>query len=396
MKRLLCLLTVVSFYFIVFCSTPYCIALSNEYGLSLDCRDHNCGSFFMRNKWLCCDGISLPVSGITMSEGQGENFVEISNNYFEDFDYDHCEDFCLISPCHNKDTFSLYEEGEACFKIKHNDIYDNPPSEGFPCLLLTCPDGSTQTYVMAKSNSEADIYFHKLHLNKGAYKYKYITTNKYHTAGFYETEGKWHVTGRPHSFVKKQPTHTCEILPDNICFAWGIEKGEESDTLFYEIYIGRDPSKEKLSKFAVNPDQNSSTFIISKLEHKKQYYWYMKIVNQFGACLETETFSFVTGGMIEKLYNAPNPFNPAREGETEFVFPMHENGTCKMTIYSEYGDVEWESDNMFFLGGNSQVIRYNGRDNSGRMLYNGTYLAVLEKKYANKTEIEKCKILVIK
>jgi hypothetical protein len=166
--------------------------------------------------------------------------------------------------------------------------------------------------------------------------------------------------------------------------------------LSYEIYIGRNPSKEKLSKFEVNPEKNSLMFIIPKLEHKKQYYWYMKITNQFGASLETETFSFVTGGMVEKLYNAPNPFNPARSVDTEFVFPMHEDGTCKMTIYSEYGDLVWESDRLFFSGNSSQVIRYDGRDNSGRMLYNGTYLAILEKKYANKTEIEKCRILVIK
>jgi hypothetical protein len=350
----------------------------------------------MRNKCFCFDSISLPISGINMSERQREDCIEISNNYFKDFDYDPCGDFCLISPCHNKDTFSLYEDGEACFKIKHNDVHTNPPSEGFPYLLLTYPDGSTQTYVMTKSNFENDIYFHRLHLSKGGYKYKYITTNKYCVEGFYKTEGEWHVTTRPYNFVKKQPLHTCEILPNNVCFSWDIEKGEESDILFYEIYIGHNSSKEKLSKFEVDPEQNSSTFIIPKLEHKKQYYWYMKIVNQFGASLETEIFSFVTGGMVEKLYNAPNPFNPARGIDTEFVFPMYENGTCKMTIYSEYGDLVWESDNVFFSGNNSQVIRYNGRDNSGKMLYNGTYLAVLEKKYANKTEIEKCRILVIK
>ncbi|MDR2458154.1 MAG: hypothetical protein LBD41_06730 [Clostridiales Family XIII bacterium] len=76
-----------------------------------------------------------------MSERQGEDFIEISNNYFEDFGYDPCEDFCLISPSHNKDTFSLYEDGEACFKIKHNDVHTNPPNEGFPYLLLTYPTG---------------------------------------------------------------------------------------------------------------------------------------------------------------------------------------------------------------------------------------------------------------
>jgi hypothetical protein len=349
----------------------------------------------MYHKWFCCDGISLPILGTIMSQNQGEDFLEISNNYFEEFDYEPSEDFGLISPAHSKDTFSLYEE-EACFKIKHNDVYDNPPSSGYPCLELTFPDGSIQTYVMTKSDSADDVYFYKLRLNKGGYKYKYITTNKYYAKGFYETEGKWHVTSKPSNFIKKSPIHTSEVLPDNVCFAWSVAKGEENDILSYEIYIGRNASKEKLSKFEVNPEKNSSMFIIPKLEHKKQYYWYMRITNQFGAFLETEIFSFVTGGLVERLYNAPNPFNPARGIETEFVFPMRADGTCKMTIYSEYGDLVWESDRLFFSGNNSQVIRYNGKDNSGRLLYNGTYLSVLEKKYADKTEVERCRILVIK
>jgi hypothetical protein len=79
----------------------------------------------MYHKWFCCDGISLPILGTVMSQNQGEDFLEISNNYFEEFDYEPSEDFGLISPAHSKDTFSLYEE-EACFKIKHNDVYDNP------------------------------------------------------------------------------------------------------------------------------------------------------------------------------------------------------------------------------------------------------------------------------
>jgi hypothetical protein len=59
----------------------------------------------MRSKCFCFDSISLPLSGTNMSERQGEDFIEISNNYFEDFDYGPCENFCLISSCHNKDAF---------------------------------------------------------------------------------------------------------------------------------------------------------------------------------------------------------------------------------------------------------------------------------------------------
>jgi hypothetical protein len=43
----------------------------------------------MSYKWFFCDGVSLPVSETVMSENQGEDFIEISNNYFEEFDYGH-------------------------------------------------------------------------------------------------------------------------------------------------------------------------------------------------------------------------------------------------------------------------------------------------------------------
>ncbi|MDR2399390.1 MAG: hypothetical protein LBD61_03040 [Endomicrobium sp.] len=413
MKRLLRPLLLLCFCFVVFHSNVYCSVSSNEYGTSLDCRDHNCGNFFMSYRWFCYDDIMLPICGTVMSERQRDDFIEISNNYFEEFDYDPSRNSNFISLQHDSDAFSIYEEEEACFKIKYNDIFDdphnceeeeacfndisdNPSNSGYPCLSLTFPGGSTQTYVMTKNSSTDGIYFCSLPLPLGSYKYKYTIINKYSHRSFCETEGQWHVTSRPRNFVKKTPIHPTEILPNNIYFSWDIAKGVEGDDLSYEIYIGRNPSKEKLSKFNINPDKNSLTFTIPKLENKKRYYWYMKITNQFGASIETEIFSFTTGGMVDKFYNAPNPFNPLRCIDTEFVFFMREDGTCKITIYCEYGDLVWQSDRFFFSGNNSQVIRYDGKDNSGRMLYNGTYLAVLEKKYANKTEIEKCRILVIR
>jgi hypothetical protein len=345
---------------------------------------------------ICYNDEAVPIGGAYMSERQGGDLIEL-NPYFTDFDYPSRNfSFSLISPQHSSNAFSIYEEEEACFKIKYNDISDNPPSLGYPCLLLTFPDGSTQAYVMTKNSSSDDIYSRSLPLSRGRYEYKYITIDKCCPGSFYESEGQWHVTSRPHNFVKKAPTHTAEVLPNNIYFSWDIEKGVEGDDLSYEIYIDCNPSKEKLPKFNINPNKNSLTFTIPKLETKKRYYWYMKISNQFGASIETEIFSFTTGGMVDKFYNAPNPFNPSRGIDTEFVFSMREDGACKITIYCEYGDLVWESDRFFFSGNNSQVIRYDGKDNSGRMLYNGTYLAVLEKKYANKTEIEKCKILVIR
>jgi hypothetical protein len=77
---------------------------------------------------------------------------------------------------------------------------------------------------------------------------------------------------------------------------------------------------------------------------------------------------------------------------------MPQSGNAKLIIYSEYGDKVWESETFDYAGdaAQSKELTYDGRDNSGKMLYNGTYIAVLTKKYGGKTKVEKCRILVIK
>ena len=100
---------------------------------------------------------------------------------------------------------------------------------------------------------------------------------------------------------------------------------------------------------------------------------------------------------IEKFFNYPNPFNPAKGQKTNFVFEMPEDGSAKIVLYSEYGDKVWESETFYKPGSQSLIeITYDGRDNSGKILYNGTYLAVLTKKYSGKTDVKKCRILIIK
>jgi hypothetical protein len=136
MKRLLRPLILLSFCFVVFHSNVYCIVLSNEHGTSLDCRDHNCGNFFMysnRGK-ICYNDEAVPIGGTHMSERQGGDLIEL-NPYFTDFDYP-SRNFSLISPQHSSNAFSIYEEEEACFKIKYNDISDNPPSLRVSLLII--------------------------------------------------------------------------------------------------------------------------------------------------------------------------------------------------------------------------------------------------------------------
>jgi hypothetical protein len=358
----------------------------------------NYNNFFMSCDFLQEDSIMCPFC-TKMSACSNESYVEVMNLYFEEFDYESNLEFKLLTPQHQTDSVSIYDEEDVTFNVVHNDVANNAPQEGYPKILLKFPDASTKTYSMNEGgcvDKYKTLYTYTLKLDKGSYEYKYITTNKYDSNNLCELKGNWHVTSRPYNFVKKSPHSTIEEIADNVCFSWNISTDENDDKLSYELYLGLESKKSDIKKLEKSPDINSLSHNISKLKHKKKYYWYMIIKNKFGVSLETELFSFFTGGLVEKFYNAPNQFNPGIVTVTDFVFPMYYDGTAEIKIYSEYGDLVWESDKSFFDGNSTGNIKYDGKDNSGRTLYNSSYIAILTKKYGDKTETQRCRILIIK
>ncbi|MDR2395713.1 MAG: hypothetical protein LBD57_03815 [Endomicrobium sp.] len=354
-------------------------------------------NFLMSYDCFYVDSIIYPFC-TKMSSGSDQNYIEVTNLYFEDFDYEPNLEFQLLTPQHQKDAISIYDEEDVVFRVVHNDVVNNAPQESYPRILLKFPDSSTKTYTMNKNDAIDKYkasYTYTLKLDKGTYEYKYITTNKYEN-NLFEVKGDWHVTSRPYNFIKRTPHSMFEEMPDNVCFSWDIASDEKDDKLSYELYLGFESKKSELKKVEQCPCINCLSHSVSKLQHKKKYYWYMVVKNKFGVPLETEMFSFFTGGLVDKFYNAPNPFNPSIGTVTDFVFPMYYDGNAQIKIYSEFGDLVWESDKSFFDGNTTGNIKYDGRDNSGRLLYNGSYIAILTKKYGDKTEIERCRILIIK
>ncbi|MDR2425875.1 MAG: hypothetical protein LBD46_01605 [Endomicrobium sp.] len=355
----------------------------------------NQSNFFMYGKWLCADTVAMPVSGIVSYGGE----YEVEPFFFQEFDYIPNTKIDILERVHPQDKYSVPSEGKAVFQVKYYDKYENDPGNDYPKLVLTYPDNSVKTYTMTSLSNDG-IFSYEIVLLSGEYKYEYIATNDYYTYndGCYNLAGKWYVTSRPY-INAISPVNNVEILPDNVRFQWDISTDEANDILKYELYLGTDNDKNKLKKAENGPGNNVKSYIYpTSLNHMSQYCWYMRVINKYGADMETDLFYFRTGGQVEKFYNAPNPFNPARGQPTRFVFAMPQSGTVKLVIYSEYGDKVWESETYNYIGDmiSSKEITYDGKDNSGKMLYNGTYIAVLTKKYGGKTNVEKCRIIIIK
>ena len=105
--------------------------------------------------------------------------------------------------------------------------------------------------------------------------------------------------------------------------------------------------------------------------------------------------TFTIQELTSKCYNAPNPFNPQAGERTKIFFEMPENGGVEIDIYSEYGDKIYHTTRDGLSKGINS-IEYTGRDDRGDILYNGTYVCVVKKKYLGTTKKEKCRLLVIK
>ena len=141
--------------------------------------------------------------------------------------------------------------------------------------------------------------------------------------------------------------------------------------------------------------ETQNSYIAYNLSPRTRYYWRVEVENQYGAkLLNPKTFNFVTLGEIKKMYNAPNPFNPLKE-KTRIFFEMHEDGNIDFDVYSEYGDKIYHTSKNNLSKGNNEIV-YDGKDDYGNTLYNGTYLCIVKKKYSGTTKTERCRLLVIK
>jgi hypothetical protein len=163
--------------------------------------------------------------------------------------------------------------------------------------------------------------------------------------------------------------------------------GEE---LHYKLHFG--PSTDALS---IVYEGNSSVFEVTGLDYKQNYYWQVEATNRYGISSRSPLFSFSTVSFIAKPFNYPNPFNPSTGQTTNIVFSMPAAGRAEITILTELGDICWHQAFENLLTGVNEVS-YNGKDDRGNTLYNGTYVCLIKKQYENREGRDQCRLLVIK
>lgn len=316
-------------------------------------------------------------------------------SFFSIFDYIPNTNNTLIDSASLKDVISIKSEGAVDISVKYNDQYNVPITSGYPKLYYKKQDTSDDVTEVTLSSVGGNTFSTSLTMDYGAYEY-YVKATNAHYPGEYSTIANkkiFVVTERPHNFQNLNPNLQDNNATSNaiVNFNWSVEKGVSTDILKHTLYLGTSES----SMQSYDADTVSS-YTVKNLLSRARYYWKVEVENQYGAKLISPTiYQFVTLGEIKKAYNAPNPFNPQKGQKTRIFFEMAEDGKADIDVYSEYGDKIFHTTCDNLSAGNNEYS-YNGRDDYGKILYNGTYLCVIKKKYSGHTSTERCRLLIIK
>jgi len=322
--------------------------------------------------------------------------LELETPYMTEFDYEPDTETTLLE-YDKQDIISIKSEGNTVIHVKYIDAYNNKVSAGYPKIYyrkLNSEESFTEESLKSKGDNN---FYTDLNLDYGQYEYYFTAKNDYYPNEYITHPQKLVITERPKNFTVISPENIeiddekKAILDTNIIFKWNVQPGSDGDILTNTFYYGTNKTDMKQVDLA-----EQTEYEIAKLAPRTRYYWKVSVQNQYGAKLEEEQiYTFITGGNIKKVYNAPNPFNPQKGEKTDIVFYMADSGKIEINIYSEYGD-KIRNFSVNNLSSGNNYVTYDGRDDKGNILYNGTYLCIIKKKYTEREETEKCRLLIIK
>jgi hypothetical protein len=285
---------------------------------------------------------------------------------------------------------SVYKEERPRFSVKYYDFYNAMPSSGYPAVNYWNQYDravSTLTLDLAGASGTGWAYGKTVFLLPGVYFYRYAVRNSRCPDEYCLSLSSFAVANRP-TDPENALSGARPLANGRITLKW---KSSDPDGggLSYRVYLGPDQYSMDLVYEGEEPFCD-----IDALGYGTNYAWKVEAVNRFGVSSMSRLFTFSTISKPAKAYNFPNPFNPARGG-TAFVFNMAENGAAEINVLSELGDLCWRKRFENLPAGANQVS-YDGRDEAGGILYNGSYYCVILKKYPGREEKDSCRILVVK
>lgn len=294
---------------------------------------------------------------------------------------------------HSAYFVNVFKEEDVAFSVIYRDDYGNMPSSGYPEVIFW-PEG-TQDYTTLQLDrsdtlSSGYLYQKKLPLARGVYYYKYSVRNDQLLSEYNIETSSFVVAARPQNVENKGAADSSVVSNGKVVFKWDAQSVEESG-LTYKLYVGDSPDNLKLVY-----EGTDSSYEAKSLDSGKNYFWQVEAANIYGVSTKSSIYKFstISDKLVSKAFNYPNPFNPIRQ-KTNFVFNMADDGYAEISVYTELGDLCWQK--IFYgLNRGANEIQYDGKDDQGQTLYNGTYVCIFKKKYQQGEAKDHCRILIIK
>lgn len=294
------------------------------------------------------------------------------------------------------------------FRIKYTDPENDAPKSGYPKLRVLS-DGTellnSPFTLTADSSSDLNYRDGKI------YKCSVFDLDNSTFTYYFEAYDIWNASSSVPGTVAflnsrppSVPANSSPIAADGayvtssgVDLKWSAAD-PDGDAITYTLYLSPALSIYDIfreSSLSIIYVGANSSFVLDNLVPGKVYYWRIKAEDPFGASTYSPVFSFKTAILPpEKAFNYPNPFRPGREN-TNIVFAMPEDGSVTITFYTEFGEKVFQT-SMDNLVKGSNSYGYDGKDVNGKVLFNGTYICIIKKKYAGRETTDKCRLLVIK
>jgi len=274
---------------------------------------------------------------------------------------------------------TVASEENTNFRVLYYDAYNNMPSTGYPKVNfwdIARSSATTLTLDFIGSSAGGYLYEKSIALPVGDYRYEYLVKNDIYPEEYKLEVSSFVVSERPAPFTNVGIEDCTVVSNAKIVLRWFISDPGGSP-LYHELYVRKTPDVMSLVYQGYD-----SSYELNTLDYGTQYYWQVKSSNVFGISRKSPVYKFTTINTIEKPFNYPNPFNP-RKGKTNIVFKVDVPQTVNIKIFSEYGDLAFQTDFNALAGVNE--FPYDGKDGHGNYLYNGSYISRIETSEGNRT-----------
>ena len=293
----------------------------------------------------------------------------------------------------NDDTF--------IFKVVYEDVDD----EAYKSLNLYLKKDGVVISTIPLTDCYGDFYsgltcsYGTLISTSGVYAYRFGAVGRWDET--ITTPAKTFLSMLPPS----APTNDAAVIEDNqtlvsseVTLKWSAAD-PEGGPITYAVYVSQNSSQVLSVRAGFRPAASAAALVytgtdtsytLRNLVPGKTYYWKVNATNQYGVTTAGSVMSFTTlETAVNKVFNYPNPFNPTKT-KTNIVFRVNSPQIVKIKIYSEYGDLVNTIEAAAAAGTNE--VKFDGRDKSGQLLFNGSYIAKIERAEG----AAKCYILIVK